>query len=56
MIILQLGFLVLGGLFPLPFPDFSPVVLGAFFSPLDFFLAMILNLKMISTLLKDFRE
>lgn len=26
---------VLGGLLPLPFPDGLPVVLGAFFNPLD---------------------
>lgn len=34
---------VLGGLFPLPPPDLFPVVLGAFFNPLDFF-AMIRTL------------
>jgi len=30
----------LGGLFPLPFPDLFPVVLGAFFIPDDFDFAM----------------
>jgi hypothetical protein len=38
---------VLGGLFPLPPPDGFPVVLGAFFTPLD--LLITVNFKMIPT-------